>query len=169
MTTRPGPVLLAALAAGLVLGSQPAFGKRAPPRAVAPVVHEGVRYEAPHFSFSNPCGQNGGCIVASDAASGAPLWNLKVYCTNYDPGLETDVQDVFITSIMLDQGRLTLTNERNLRFAIDLGTRSVTGDARGCEDAMGGGCAYAPSSMPTSLLAWSWVLAALVLARRRRS
>ena len=166
MTTRLTTVLLATLAAGLALGSQPAFGKRAPPRAVSPVVHEGVRYEAPHFS--NPCGQNGGCIVASDATSGAPLWNLKVYCTHDDPGLETDVQDVFITSITLDQGRLALTNEKSLRFAIDLSTRSVTGDARGCEDAMGGGCAYAPSTMPTSLLAWSWVLAALILARRRR-
>ena len=166
MTTRPTPVLLATLAAGLALGSQPRSASALRRERCLLSSMRGVRYEAPHFS--NPCGQNGGCIVASDATSGAPLWNLKVYCTHDDPGLETDVQGVFITSITLDQGRLALTNEKNLRFAIDLSTRSVTGDARGCEDAMGGGCAYAPSTMPTSLLAWSWVLAALILARRRR-
>jgi hypothetical protein len=121
----------------------PALAKRGPPPDVPPVVYEGVRYEAPPSALSNPCGQEGGCVAAFDDATGALLWSVEVYCAHYDPNLELDVQWVYISSLSVDDGKISVTNERNLHFSIDLRTHAVTGDARGCpEDAgtsQGGG------------------------------
>jgi hypothetical protein len=117
----------------LALNTGSSIAKRTPPPDVPPVVYEGVRYEAP--PFSNDCGQNGGSVVAYDSATDAQLWTLQVYCTQYDPNLETDVQDVFITSLEIENGRLSVVNEKGLHYTIDLKTHDVTGDARGCGQA----------------------------------
>jgi outer membrane protein assembly factor BamB len=154
------------LIAAVVFLAVPALAKRVPPQYVAPVVYEGVRYEAPHFS--NPCAQNGGCVVAYDEQTGAQLWSVKVYCTQYDSHLETDVQDVFITSLAVKDGRLIVTNERALVFAIDLDTRQVSGDVRGCKEP-NGNCTYSPSSPSnTDSSLWLILFSAAILARGRR-
>src|SRR6266542_1226232 len=132
MAREPVSMLVAALAAAITLGAKPALGRRIAPQPVPPVIYAGVRYEAPHFL--NPCGQNGGCVVAYDNDTGEQLWFLEVYCTHYDPGWETDVQDVFITSMAITDGQLMVTNERNLHFTIDVVTRQVSGDGRGCPE-----------------------------------
>ncbi len=158
--------LLAASIAAVVLAANAAWGRRAPPAPVAPARYQGVRYEAP--PFNNPCEQNGGCVVAFDDATGAELWSLKVYCTKYDPGLETDVQDVFITSLVVNQGQLAVTNEKSFRFTVDLATREVSGDARGCQEASTGSCSHSPASpgSPRALAGYV-ILGLLVLVRRR--
>lgn len=146
----------------------PAFAKREAPAAVAPVVHDSVRYEAP--AFSAECRQNGGCIVAYDNDTGAQLWTLRVYCTEYEPGLETDVQDVFITSLTARNGHLEVANEKDRHFSIDPRTRAVSGDDTGCGSSGGGaGCnASASRSRPgigTAVLAI--VLLTAIFARRQ--
>jgi hypothetical protein len=145
------------------LGAGVASAKRAAPPDVAAVVHEGRRYEAPHFD--NPCGQSGGCVVAREDFTGKPLWALKVYCTSYDTSRERDLQDVFITGLSLQDGKLAVTNEKGHTFLIDLTTHEVTGDDRGCSSA--GGCSYSPRARtaPVFLAA----LAGLVVFWRRRS
>jgi hypothetical protein len=161
-------MLLITLATGLTFSANLAIAARVAPTNVPPVTYEGVRYEAPHFS--NPCGQNGGCVVAYDDATGAQLWALRVYCTQYDSNLETDVQDVFITSLAVDNGRLNVTNEKGLHFALDLRTRDVSGDARGCQDAVARGCTYSPTLSPLSSNSLFWsllsLLSLMVIVRR---
>jgi hypothetical protein len=156
--------LCAALTVSMVLAASPALAKRVAPQAVPAVVYEDVRYEVPHFS--NPCGQNGGCLVAYDDATGALLWSLKIYCTAYDSHLESDVQDVFVTTLDVSDGRLVIVNEKNSTFTVDPSTRNVTGAARGCGEE---GCSYAPtlprSSAPS--LVWALLFAFVVLARSR--
>jgi hypothetical protein len=156
MTRHPNLALLVALAAGITFSADLAIAKRLPPADVPPVTYEGVRYEAPHFD--NPCGQNGGCVVAYDDATGAQLWALKIYCTQYDSGLETDVQDVFITSLSVENGQLIVTNEKNLQFTIDPRTQGVSGDARGCEKIVSRGCSYSPTSTGSPF----WILLSLL-------
>lgn len=120
-------MLVVALAA-----SSPAWAKRAAPAEVAPVVHDGVRYEAPHWANASPCRQNGGCVVATDATTGEARWHTVVYSVVPTPGLETDVQDVFITALTVSDGKLQVEDERGRRFTIDLATRSVTERKRAC-------------------------------------
>lgn len=127
------------------------YAKRSGPAEVPPVVVGGVRFEAPHFD--NPCGQTGGCVVASDAATGTQLWWVKVYTTVYDPSLEKDVQDVFITSLSTSAASLQATDEKGRTFTIDARSRVVRGP--NCASVAGG-----------PAFAWC-ALAALRLRRRR--
>jgi outer membrane protein assembly factor BamB len=157
--------------ATVALTSANAVAKRLPPADVPPVTSGNVRYEAPHSA--NPCNQNGGCVVAYDDTTNAVLWSVKVYCTHYDTSLETDVQDVFITSLAVANGQVLVTDEKGRHFAIDPATQQVTGDARGCDGVTSGGCSYlALRSRPTA----GWLVGALgalgfagILLGRRRS
>ncbi len=102
-----------------------AFAKRAPPKDVPPIVHEGVEYRFPHFGYLKEEGQNGGIVEAHDRKTGKLLWRLKVYSPARDAGLEGDVQDVFITSAKLEGGKLVIANERGETYEVELATRAV--------------------------------------------
>lgn len=119
----------------VLLGAGAAGAKRLVPAGVAPVLHDGRRYEVPHFS--NSCRQNGGCVVAYDTASNEQVWHRKVYCTKYDDNLEQDVQDVFITSLQVEGTRLRVANEKSRTFFLAMRDGSVSGADRGCD---AGGC-----------------------------
>ena len=109
-----------------------AFGKRAAPLDVEPIEHAGVRYEAPHWCWgieSQSPGDlcsNGGIVQAFEARTNRLLWTLRIYTTEYDPDLERDVQDVFITSLSIDGIHLIVENEQGAVFAVDLQTHDVS-------------------------------------------
>lgn len=121
-----------------------------------------LRYEAPHQL--NPCHQRGGCVVASDAVTGEQKWVVQVYCTAYDPFLEQDVQDVFITSLTLTNGVLSVLDEKGRQFQISTTTRVVTGANGGC---VGQGCSSAPASWWLGLPALLWLVRRQVRAGQR--
>lgn len=106
----------------LVLLAPAAFAKRAAPAKVEPVVSEGVEYRAPV--------ENKGVVEAWDKATGKKLWEKQVYAVKIDPGMEKDVQDVFIRKLEINAGKLIVTNERDDVYSIDLKTREVTKVAR---------------------------------------
>ena len=96
----------------------PANAKRSVPRAVEPVTVQGVTYSAPASAM--------GFVIAVDASSHRELWRQRIYRVRFDPSLERDVQDVFITSLTLRGGSLVIANEHGERYALDLSTRKVT-------------------------------------------
>ncbi len=102
--------------------------KRAGPAPVAPVVVDGVRYEALQWGKARGLDQNGGYIAAVDERTGKELWILKVYDVVYDGDKEDDKQDLFITSISRTHalGGLIVEDERGRRYLVDLATRRVT-------------------------------------------
>jgi glucose/arabinose dehydrogenase len=106
--------------------------KRAPPPEVAPVVIGSVRYEPLLDGKARGRGQNGGDLVARDAATGAELWTLRVYPIAYAPNLEADKQDVFIVDVAAaGDGRILLvTDERGRHYRVDTLTRTVAPGAR---------------------------------------
>ena len=53
------------------------------------------------------------------------LWKLRVYKVEYDPNLEGDVQDVFITSLKIVDGNLEILNEAGDKFIVDLTKHKV--------------------------------------------
>lgn len=150
------PSRLAVVAGMVVLVAGLAWARRAAPAEVPPVTDGVLRYEVPHQL--NPCHQRGGCVVASDAVTGQQKWVVQVYCTAYQPFLEQDVQDVFITSLTLTNGVLSVVDEKGRQFQVSTTTRAVTGDETGC---IAHGCSSAPAGWWLGLPALVW------LARRR--
>ena len=67
-----------------------------------------------------------GFVVATDTTSHKELWRERIYTVRINPVLERDVQDVFITSLVVERGALIITNERGDRYTLDLATRRVT-------------------------------------------
>lgn len=96
-----------------------AWAKRAGPKPVPPVVHDGVKYVA-----LNANGREG-TVEARDEKTGKKLWSAVIYKVKIDPRLEEDVQWVFITALERQDNSLLVTSEKGARFKLDLKTRNV--------------------------------------------
>jgi len=162
-------LVMVVMLCGLVSGPRLAFAKRLPPADVPPVVVGDVRYEAPHYQ--NPCGQNGGCVVAYDNAGNTQLWAETIYCVHYNPDLEQDVQDVFITSLVWEDGKLRIVNEKDQQFTLVPGTRQIAGGQRDCSNGSSGCSLGGPHLDGAFSLTMVAVIAmvARMAHRRRRS
>ncbi len=114
-------LLIIAVCFGVVAVS----AKRMAPDDVPPVVYQGVKYTAPHWGLVEGKKQNGGFIEARDLISGKLLWELRVYEIKYDPKMEGDVQDIFITSLKIIDGNLEVRNEAHDTFLVDISKREV--------------------------------------------
>jgi hypothetical protein len=108
----------------------PVARKRAGPEPVDPVMLGAVRFEAPSDGKARGLGQNGGFVVARDAASGVELWRTKVYAITYAANLEGDKQDIFIIEMKPspDARALQVTDDRGRRWRIDLATHAAAPD-----------------------------------------
>jgi hypothetical protein len=109
--------LLIALVASFALSS--AWAKRTAAPKVDPVTHEGVKYLTP-----NDNGRKG-YVQAWDVKTNKKLWEKKVFKNWIKPFLEEDVQWVFIKSMILKDGKLIITDERNKRYSLDPKTQKV--------------------------------------------
>ncbi len=98
---------------------------RAAPKEVEPVIYDGIKYIAPHWGVFEGKEQNGGYIEAYDIKTGKKLWELKVYEIKYESFLEPDVQDVFITSLKIEDGKLIVVNEKGDEYEVDLEKKRV--------------------------------------------
>ena len=118
------------LAAAFLALAWPAWAKRSAPAPVAPVVVGKVRYEAPAFAKVDGKFQNGGVVVAFDAATGKELWRAKVYGVVLDPHMEQDVQDIFIARMWPtpDNQCLIIVDEHRRVWRLDLATHVAVRD-----------------------------------------
>lgn len=98
--------------------------KREAPKEVLPITFHGVSYSAPHWRLDIGAKQNGGYIEATNLKTDKLLWKLKIYEIKYS-GAESDVQDVFITSLKIAEGNLEILNEKGDKFVVDLTKRKV--------------------------------------------
>ena len=108
----------------LVILASPAFAKRTPPPKAAPLVVDGIRYQASHERYAandRPAGLRA-YVEAWDVKADKLLWKAKVYEIVYDRNLETDVQDVYIESLKLDGKVLVATTERKKDYRVDMKT-----------------------------------------------
>ena len=140
MRRRAGLVLAAiavAMLAAVACGRAPASAeaaqvdkKRAGPEPVDPVVIGALRFEAPADGKAKGLGQNGGFVVAHDAATGAELWTAKVYAIAYKADMEADKQDVFIIEMKPspDARALLVTDDRGRRWRVDLASHAAAPD-----------------------------------------
>jgi len=96
-----------------------ALAKRLAPAEVEPVIHQGVRYIAP-----NDDGRRA-YIEAWDVQTNKRLWDLTIFTNRIEPGLEEDVQWVFIKALNVRDGALIVTSERDKIYRVDLKTKAV--------------------------------------------
>jgi hypothetical protein len=101
--------------------------KRSGPDDVEPVTLGNIRYEAPPWGKERGLGQNGGHVVAVDQTTGAELWVAQLYELRYDPNMEADKQDTFISRLSAaPDGGLSVETERGTIYLVDLSTLKVT-------------------------------------------
>jgi hypothetical protein len=93
--------------------------KRALAPKIQPVVHEGVRYSVPNDEGRRAY------IQAKAARSGKLLWELTIFRNPINPKLEEDVQWVFIKSLRVTKTNLTVVDERNRTWVVNLKSRAV--------------------------------------------
>lgn len=103
--------------------TRPAASRPSPPE-VAPVVHDGVRYEQDRHD-DRAGDQPGGYLAAIDVRTGARLWRLKVYAIAPQPP-GAPVQALYFRSMRLspDGATLAIENEAGGVYRVDLATRS---------------------------------------------
>ena len=89
--------------------------KRMAPEKVKPIVYNGVKYTADKMNY----------VEAWNAKTGEKLWELKVYDVTYNPAIEPDVQDIWITSLRIEEGKLIVAAERNREYEINLETKEI--------------------------------------------
>lgn len=99
--------------------------KRVGPPEVEPITIKNIRYEALHWARERGLKQNGGYIVAYDKDTNKELWILKVYTIEYDPKLERDNQDIFISKMDIQNGKLIVENEAHKKYSVNLDTKEV--------------------------------------------
>ena len=104
----------------IVLLPSLAPAKRMAPAKVEPVIHEGIRYVAP-----NDDGRRA-YVEAWDVETNRRLWELTVFTNHIEPGVEEDVQWVFIKSLSLRDDTLVVTSERGKTYQVDLKTKAIT-------------------------------------------
>jgi len=106
-----------AIVASLV-AALPSFAKRAAPVPVAPLVVGETTFRVQHSPL--------GLVEAVDTKSGNPLWTKQIYVTRYDPALERDVQDRFITGLRAEDGGIIVTVEGGAEYLLNRGSLEVT-------------------------------------------
>jgi hypothetical protein len=57
------------------------------------------------------------------------LWALELYQIKLNPGVESDVQDVCVTSMRVTNGQIEIMNEKGDTIVVDLSRRRVIGGA----------------------------------------
>jgi len=135
--TRDTARKIAAMLIGIMaLGAvTPLAAKRSAPPVVAPLDLDGVEY-SPVYERPKDSGSLtfAAYVQATNVKDHKLLWRALVYRIVYVAKQETDVQDVYITSLTLDlQDRraghraLLIRNERRKEYLLDLQTHRVTG------------------------------------------
>jgi len=99
------------------------------------IIDNGIKY-IPNSYYDSTKGRTF-YIEAWDIMSGKKLWEQKIYEIKYNLSLEQDVQDVFITSLRIEKGKLIIKNEKDEEYTLDLNTKEVeqnSASSSSCED-----------------------------------
>lgn len=115
---------------------------RMPPKKVEPVILK--KRGAPHrvdsvqygtIKFIAPCPNSFhtrnieewesnrgkmGYVQAWDVKTNKKIWEKRIYEVTYDPNMESDVQDVYITSLNIEDDKLVVKNERFDRYEVSI-------------------------------------------------
>ena len=97
----------------------PVSAKRLAPEEVTPIVSHGRTYEQ---EFRKADTQFTILIVAKDKRNGKLLWETEIYKGLYNKSLETDVQEIFLKSMTIENHKIIAKDERGQIYKIDAKT-----------------------------------------------
>jgi len=97
---------------------------RIPPAPAAPVEYNNLIYKAP--TDIPESGYNTvGFVNAYDSKTNRRIWSRQIYVVKHDIDMESDVQDVYITNLVLTNNQLHIHTERGYEYELDLATLEV--------------------------------------------
>ncbi len=96
-----------------------ALCKRGAAPIVEPLIHKGIKYIAPNDDGMREY------IQAWDIKTAKKIWELTIFTNAIQPGLEKDVQWVFIENLKTERGNLLITDEMGRQFLVHLKTRQI--------------------------------------------
>ena len=108
---------LCVLVLALLYGS--VFADRQDPVKIKPIPYKKYLITAPNTA--NYMGE----IVILDKKTKKKVWSKKIYDVKYNPQIEGDVQAVYFKKMSLKKNVLTLVNERDYVYELNLDTRVV--------------------------------------------
>jgi hypothetical protein len=117
-------ILIVTLTFGFMLPNL-AKGERDSPKGVEPVIYDGIKYVAVGMSSVQAWDVKTVENLSELWDVAKPLWELKVYEVEYNTDLERDVQDVWITSLSIEDGKLIVVNEKGDKYEVDLKTQGI--------------------------------------------
>ena len=107
--------------------STPPTASRPPAPDVAPIEHDGVRYEQDRTD-ERQGDQPGGYLVAIDVKTGARVWRLKVYDVPNHGASGVSEGSLYFRSMRLAPGgaAIEIENESGGRYLVDIAHRTST-------------------------------------------
>ena len=108
-------LLILAILIGVLFTSTFVIARRKAPKWVKNIIHKGIKYSAPHDIM--------GCVAATKST--VRIWWKQIYVVKYNPAFETDVQDVFIKNLKIEDDNLIIENEKGYVYLLDLETLEV--------------------------------------------
>ena len=108
----------------VVCASRVAYAKRGPAPVVSPLTVNGIRYSVSGGHVEKEA-VSAVVLEAVNEKSGHLVWRTTLYEIKLNPPLETDVQDVYVTSMRLVDDVLEVTNEAGDTIKVDVATGKV--------------------------------------------
>src|SRR3990172_9377104 len=94
-----------------------AWCKRSGAPVVEPVICDGTKCIAPNDDGIREY------VEAWDVKTEKKLWEATIFINSIQPGLEKDVQWVFIERLQCEKGNLLITDEHSRQFLLNLKTK----------------------------------------------
>ena len=102
--------------------------KRAAPPEVSPLIFEGITYTLVTQTSEDLTSSS--TLLNALTPEQTLSWSLELYKIIFDPLIETDVQEIYPASMTIDEARrrLTVTDEQDNKFTVDLTSRSLVAE-----------------------------------------
>lgn len=105
----------------LLLLSPLAFGKRVAPKKVPTLSINNKEYS--HIFLRTSCREGKGgfryYIQSKNQKSDTPLWRTQIFQRQYDCGWETDIQDIHLSSLKIENGILLAKDEYGSEYKLN--------------------------------------------------
>ena len=88
-----------------------------PSKPIPPIIFGDIQYSAPNDRI--------GCIEAKSIKTGITYWWKQVYIVKFDVKLEEDVQWCFINKITIKDNNLTIVNDLNYIYELNLESLAI--------------------------------------------